>query len=665
MKKVIKWVCIIGGGLIVLIIAALLIIPRFVDVQKYKPEIEKKVAEATGRPFALGGDLRLSLFPWAGISLSDVRMGNPPGFGEKNFVTVKSFEVRVKLLPLLSRDIQVKRFVLKGPRIVLVKRKDGRGNWEGIGKEVAEPQKRAAGAPGGALPVKALTVGRFSITDGLVRWIDRAGGVKKEISDITLRLKDVSLDRPVRVAFSARMDGKPVSLEGKVGPIGREPGKGTVSVDLALKALGLIDLDLKGHIKDPAARPRFDMAVRVAPFSPRKLAAALGREFPVKTADPAALEKLGVSLRVKGDPSDISISDGKLALDESSLRFSARARKFSRPDLRFNLDLDRIDLDRYLPPAAAGGSPADAEKAPAPAAEKKTDYGPLRRLLLDGTVHVGSLKAHGVGIQDLKMKLSAKNGVIRVDPLTLRLYQGEMAATAALDVRKNTPLSSMAFRLTRVQAGPLLQDLLKKDIIEGLLNAEASVRVAGDTPDRIKQTLNGKGDFIFKDGAIKGIDLAGMVRNLKATFGLTKKSSEKPRTDFSELHCPFTIANGRVHTPNTSMKSPFLRVLAAGDADLVGETLDFRVEPKFVTSVNGQGDIKKRSGIMVPVLVTGTFANPKFRPDLKGMFQKRIKEGLSDPSRLKEMLKGKNQSGTEAEEPGKDVKGMLKGLFKK
>ncbi|RLC21812.1 MAG: hypothetical protein DRH56_09230, partial [Deltaproteobacteria bacterium] len=66
-----------------------------------------------------------------------------------------------------------------------------------------------------------------------------------------------------------------------------------------------------------------------------------------------------------------------------------------------------------------------------------------------------------------------------------------------------------------------------------------------------------------------------------------------------------------------------------------------------------------------PVLVTGTFANPKFRPDLKGMFQKRIKEGLSDPSRLKEMLKGKNQSGTEAEEPGKDVKGMLKGLFKK
>ena len=111
MKRVIKWVLILGGGLFLLVVAALLIVPMFVDVQKYKPEIEKKVAEATGRPFALGGDLHLSLFPWAGISCSDIRLGNPPGFTEKEFVTVESIEVRVKLVPLISKDIQG-RFVL-------------------------------------------------------------------------------------------------------------------------------------------------------------------------------------------------------------------------------------------------------------------------------------------------------------------------------------------------------------------------------------------------------------------------------------------------------------------------------------------------------------------------------------------------------------------------
>ena len=80
MKKVVKWGLIIGGAVIVLIVAALLIIPLFVDVEQYKPYVEKQVSEATGRPFTMGGDLGLSLFPWAGFSLSDLHLGNAPGF---------------------------------------------------------------------------------------------------------------------------------------------------------------------------------------------------------------------------------------------------------------------------------------------------------------------------------------------------------------------------------------------------------------------------------------------------------------------------------------------------------------------------------------------------------------------------------------------------------
>ena len=103
----------------VVVVTALLIVPKFVNVEKYKPEIEKKVTEYTGRPFILGGKLSLSLFPWVGVSLSDVHLGNPKGFKEKDFISIKSFEVRVKVLPLLSKTVEVKRFVLVEPRIVL------------------------------------------------------------------------------------------------------------------------------------------------------------------------------------------------------------------------------------------------------------------------------------------------------------------------------------------------------------------------------------------------------------------------------------------------------------------------------------------------------------------------------------------------------------------
>jgi len=114
--KALKWLLIIGGGVAALVIAALLIIPLFVDVEQYKPEIEKQVSSAVGRPFAIKGPLKLSLFPWAGVALSDLHLGSPPGYREQDLLFVKSFDVRMKLLPLLFKDVQVQRFVIDGPK---------------------------------------------------------------------------------------------------------------------------------------------------------------------------------------------------------------------------------------------------------------------------------------------------------------------------------------------------------------------------------------------------------------------------------------------------------------------------------------------------------------------------------------------------------------------
>jgi AsmA protein len=91
MKKVFKWLAIAGGALIVLVITAVILIPQFVDVEKYKPRIEQIVTEKTGRPFKLGGEIDLSVFPWVGVRLTDLRLGNPPGFDESDFVSVESF----------------------------------------------------------------------------------------------------------------------------------------------------------------------------------------------------------------------------------------------------------------------------------------------------------------------------------------------------------------------------------------------------------------------------------------------------------------------------------------------------------------------------------------------------------------------------------------------
>jgi len=672
MKKAIKWLLIVVGALVALVIVALLVIPMFVDVQEYKPEIEKKVSEATGRPFTINGDLKLSLFPWVGLAFSDLHLGNAPGFQEKDLLFVKSFEVRVKLIPLISKHIQVERFILEGPRVVLEKNKKGLANWEGIGKQSdeagAKPSKEKAEMretqPGEALSIEGLAVGEFAVKKGSILWIDGVKGERKEISDVTLQMKDVSLDQPVQFTFSAKLDGHPLELKGKVGPVGKEPGKGATALDLTVTTLKNLVVGIKGNIVDLSTRQEFDLAIKVSPCSPRKIVSALGKDFPVKTADPKALNRVALQARVKGNPKRVSVLDGVFELDDSKVNFSVSAKDFSKPAVAFDFQLDQIDLDRYLPPPSEK-KPAEKRKEPSPpAAEKrKTDYTPLRKLVLDGKIRVGALKAHGARIQDLYLKISGKKGLFRLDPLSLKLYQGDVSSKGTFDVRGDTPKSNMALQAKGIQVNPLLKDVLGKDFLEGTTQATLNIALAGDEGKRIKRTLTGKGDFLFNDGAIKGIDLAGMVRNAAAAFGLAEKGKEKPRTDFSALHAPFTITKGLVDTQKTTLVSPIIRVLVKGKADLVKETMNFRVEPKFVGTLKGQGDTGQRTGITVPVLVTGSFSSPKFRPDLEGLLKKKLEMGIPESSELNKMLKGEGSKEGEAKPLEEKGKGLLKGLL--
>lgn len=651
MKSTLKWVAIIVGGLVVVIIAAMLIIPMFIDIQKYKPVLESKVAEATGRPFAVGDDLKLSLFPWAGVSFSDLQLGNTAGFSEKEFVKVKSFEVRVKLLPLISKEIEIKRFVMNEPQIVLVKNKNGRGNWE----QPKQPQQQTGaqkpgtadtpGSPGG-LPINALTVGNFSVNNGSALWIDHTTATRKEVKNINLVLKDVSLEKPVQVQFTAELDNQPLAVEGTVGPVGSGLQKGVIPLDLSLNALKQLAMKLKGNLENPATTPGVDLDITVEKFSPRELVAALGQDFPVETTDPKALSSVALKAHVNADAKRASISNGVLDLDQSQLNFSASASEFSRPNLKFDLNLDKINLDRYMPPKS--DSPPD-EKAPAKGKKKKqkTDYAPLRRMILDGLVRIGQLTVSKANVQDVYLKISAKNGVFNLDPMKMNMYQGNANGKAVWDVAQDTPKSSLNLKINNVQAEPLLKDMLAKDILQGSTNADINLSMRGDQPEQIKKTLNGNGYLKFNDGAIIGIDLAAMVRNVGSAFGLAEKSGQRPKTDFTELDLPYTITNGAVNTPNSSLKSPFIRVIAAGTADLVKETLDFRVEPKAVASIKGQGDTSQRDGLMVPVVVSGTFSSPKFRPDVsaaaKQEIQKQIlqsEEGKSIEKKAGGVLKG-------------------------
>ncbi len=685
MIRFLKWGIITIGILAGLIIGAAVLITMFVDVRTYLPDIEAMVTRQTGRSFSMGDDIKLSLFPWAGIHVSDLTLGNAEGFDKKSMITVKRFEARIKVLPLFSKQIQVEKFIVDSPRVVLVKNKAGQGNWENIGSSdigSSEQGDQAQSTPlkqdsaektqtnGTDLPIESLIVEQFAVINGFLSYTDQGSGLSKNISDLNLDLSGISFDKAIDITLGAKVDGKPISLTGTAGPVGKNPGTTDIDFDLMVNVLDQLALSLKGRLIKPMTEQTVDLAVDLAPFSPKKLFAALDQPFPIETSDASALDTLSLKAVVKGSSKAVSVSDGVLVLDDSTVNFSAQAQAFEKPDLTLILSLDKIDVDRYLPLARENDpgrtEPAKAEPTAMDTsrqASKKPsniNYGPLRRMVLDAKVDIGSLKVSGLSMAHITAALAGKSGMFTLDPFSMDLYQGKVGAKARIDVRKKTPATNLDLTTSGVQAGPVIRDSIGKDIIEGALASDISLSMTGDTPDMIKKTLAGKGELEFIDGAIVGIDIPGTIRNAKAGIGLGQPSTtEKPRTDFAELKIPYTAAKGVVKIPEASLVSPLLRLVANGQTHLIKETLDFRIEPKLVATLKGQGDTKDRSGILIPLVITGSWKNPKIRPDLEAI----LKNKLPGTDELKQLIHGDGLNSDKKMDVEDAAKGLIKGLF--
>lgn len=665
MKKIIIWLLALAGGLIALLVAAVIIIPTFIDVESYRPKIEQKVSEATGRPFSLGQDFDVSVFPWAGVSFNDLKMGNPEQFGSGEFVKVKSFEARVKLLPLLSKKIEIDKFVLDGPEIELVKLEDGAVNWRFAREGEQAPDETSAAkkgsgsdqeSAGSGLQLASLEVDEFAVTNGTVIYIDKTSGQTRKIEGITFRLTDLSLDRPVNLFFQALVEGKAITVEGSVGPIGKVPGEGTIAMDLGISAMDQVKLKIDGELIEPAKEQKFNLNLSLESFSPRALSQALEIPFPIETADPSALTTVALDFHVQGDPTAITVSDSRITVDESNVTIGAEVKDMNKPDVSFRLNLNKINIDRYLPPPAEKKNGMDGSGATADAGQPNTgavpaaepvpiNYEPLRKLIINGEIRVGELVAHGAKVSNVEINMAGKDGVFDINPFRLALYQGAVNVLANFNVQGDEPVAKIKLDADRIKAGPLLRDTMKKDILEGTMGAAADITFRGATAPAIKKSLNGPGELKFINGAIVGIDIADMARSLAAGAGY-EKPKEKPRTDFAELQVPFILENGVFQTQDTGLRSPLLRVNVAGTADLVTEKLNMKVRPKIVGTLKGQGDSSQRSGLTVPIRVEGTFAKPEYSADLSGIAdEETLKEAIKDPEATKEKLKSLEESG--------------------
>ena len=335
---------------------------------------------------------------------------------------------------------------------------------------------------------------------------------------------------------------------------------------------------------------------------------------------------------------------GKVA--DSNVKAKLGIASFKSAAVNFDVEVDQLDVDRYFPPAPAG----QQQKQP----EKPFDLTGLRGLNANGTIRIGSLKASNLKATNVRVDVKAGGGRVELSPLTANLYQGTLAGAATINAAPATPTFAVKNNLSGVSVAPLLKDLANNDTLEGRGSVTLDVTTQGATPSALKRALNGTGGLKVTDGAVKGIDIAGTLRNAKAKLGTlkgeqTQQADKSQKTDFSELSGTFAIRNGVARNNDLSIKSPLLRVGGEGDINIGEDSLNYLVKASVVGTSKGQGgrDLDDLKGITVPVRLSGPLTSPKYTIDFGSMVtdvaKQKIEERLT--SEISKRLGGSAAAG--------------------
>ncbi len=630
-----RWIVRIGGVVVaaVLLLAGLLVA---VPTERIAGIVTDRLGAAIDREVVIDGAVRPSLWPSLGIRAEDVRIGNPDWVMEGPLLTADSLHVSVGWAPLLRGEILVEEAELRGAEVTLVRAADGRTSWDVSG-----------GATGGEAPddpapqaaqtdnVMALGLEAARIVDGRLHWIDAASGRDVTVSDLDAALVLPAGAGQARLAGSARIDGTPVELEvsldepravlaGGVRPAALSLGweGGSASFDGRLSAAPALEGAVEIDARD------FGPLLGLAGSAMPELPPGLGRD------------RIAATGRVTlTDAGSLHLREAVLTLDDNRLSGELDLLPGDeRPLLRGTLSAEALSL------ATAPGTPGSGGGGDGPAAsagwpEDPIDVSGLFTADAELAVRVGAAELGAAEIGPVELNAGLTRGRLVLDIGRVGIYGGRLAGQFVVNGRGGLSVGGDLI-LAGVQLRPMLARFAGFDRLEGTGNASLQFLGVGNDVATIMASLEGAGDLAFGAGAIVGLDVAGMIRNLDASF-----RGEGARTVYDSISANFTIDGGLLSNDDLVLDAPWGTVRGAGTADLGAQGLEYRLIPGVLRDSDG------RNGIEVPVLVSGPWSRLRFRPDLEYLAEQ-------------EFLERRDRLAAEAEERiGTEIRDRVGGLL--
>jgi AsmA protein len=428
-----------------------------------------------------------------------------------------------------------------------------------------------------AASANAVSIEHISVTGGTVVFSNLRDRVENRIETINADIT-VDADRKVRISGNARSGDTPLKFDVKAAPPAPPLERQNIPTEIKLDAPGLWQ----------------------APLSAK------------------------AEVRLNGTVVMINGLTGTLG--DGAFNGWASVDLASKPLVKLDLDFQRLALAK---------SP-NSSSAAQPWSNATIDFNGLNYVDVQARISAAELSIGDGHFAPAAIEATLASGVLKAQVSNLGAYGGTANGDVTIDASTSNPAFTLRADLTGVRALPLLKGVADFDKLDGKLQTKISVRSSGNSQRAIMANMSGTTFAVFQDGAIKGLNVAQMIRSLTASTLSGWQESSEQATDLSQLSASFKIDKGQAQTTDLNLVGPLVKMTGVGTIDLGTKQIGFRVEPKLVMTTEGQGRAAEPVGLGIPVMIEGPWGAPRIYPEMQGM--------LDNPeaayAKLKEMGKG-------------------------
>lgn len=568
MAKALKITAAVILGLMALLVIGILIITLMIEPNDFKPRIESTAREQANLDLDISGDIGWSFWPSLGVEIgrTEARIAGE----EELFAAFDEAKVSVAIWPLFVGEVKMDGVTLAGLELELVETPEG-GNWEKIGARQAAEAEQPADAPQEEQPAAEipLFIPSLTISDARVRYRVPADGTNIVVEHVNVKASDISLDEPFPLTASlryqdqnnVRVDAKldaqiavdlatnsyaaaPLTLEAEIGGLTSQPvvilanaeriGAALDEDHASVRALVIETAGTRTtaglDIEQLSTQPVFVGELKTEPFDANLVLRNLGVE-PISTQNPEALKKVSLQASIGGEPGSLMLKPLTVKVDDSTVSGFAGLATFESGKIVFDLTLDRLVADGYLPPdtgvkeTPTGDPEAGPESAGAGILPPLSDapllpLDTIRSLLLDGKLGIDSLKLKEMEAGDIRIAVKAADGVLTLEDASGKALTGSFSSQAKLDASQKTPQLSLNAKLAGVQLQPVMKFALDDDLFIGKLDMDASLKSNGNSEEALMQNANGQLSFKLADGTVRGMNLhSTLLSGIKDMLG--------------------------------------------------------------------------------------------------------------------------------------------------